>query len=74
MDNKRNSKTWHTMKEVIGKVKLVSNSLEKHLIFNNSNNFDKKTIANSFNEYFVNVGLKLAPEIPKLQRSYEMVS
>ena len=47
------------MKEVIGKGKLVNNSLPKHLILNNRNIFDQKTIANSFNEYFVNVGIFL---------------
>ena len=60
------------MKEVIDKVKLVNNSLPKHLILNNKNIFDHKTIANSFNEYFANVGSKLAREIPQLQRSFEM--
>ena len=49
---------------MIGKGKLVNNSLPK-LILNNRNIFDQKTIANSFNEYFVNVGLKLACEIPQ---------
>ena len=47
------------MKEVIGKGKLVNNSLPKHLILNNRNIFDQKNIANSFNEYFVNGGQKL---------------
>ena len=60
------------MKEVIGKGKLDNNSLPKHLILNNRNIFDQKTIANSFNEYFVNVGPKLACEIPQSQRSFEM--
>ena len=32
----------------------------------------KKTIANSYNGYFVNVGMKLAFEIPPSQRSFEM--
>ena len=50
------------MKEVIGKGKLVNNSLLKHLILKNRNIFDQKTIANSFNEYFVNVGPKLTCE------------
>ena len=59
------------MKEVIGKGELVNNSLPK-LILNNRNIFDQKTIANSFNEYFVNVGPKLACEIPQSQRSFEM--
>ena len=60
------------MKEVIGKGRLVNNSLPKHLVLNNSNILDQKTIANSFNEYFVNVGPKLACEIPQSQRSFEM--
>ena len=63
------------MKEVIGKGKFVINSLQKHLILNNKNNksfFDQKTIANSFNEHFVNVGPKLACETPQSQRSFEM--
>ena len=64
--------TWQIMREVIGKGKLVNNSLPKHLILNNRNIFDQKTIANSFNEYFVNVGSKLACEIPQSQRSFGM--
>ena len=61
------------MKEVIGKGKLVNNSLPKYLILlNNRSIFDQKIIANSFNEYFVNVGPKLACEIPQSQRSFEM--
>ena len=59
------------MKEVIGNGKLVNNSLLKHLILKNRNIFDQKTIANSFNEYFVNVGPKLTCEI-QLQRSFEI--
>ena len=57
---------------MIGKGKIVNKSLPKHLILNNRNIFDQKTIANSFNEYFVNVGPKLACEIPQSQRSFEM--
>ena len=59
---KDNKKTWQIMKEVIGKGKFVNNSLPKHLILNNRNMFDRKTIANSFDEYVVNVGPKLACE------------
>ena len=65
-------KTWQVMKEVIGKDKHVNNSPPKHLILNNRNIFDQKTIANSFNECFVNVGPKLAYEIPQSQRSFEV--
>ena len=60
------------MKEVIGEDKLVNNSLPKHLILNNRNIFDQKTIANSSNEYSVNVGPKLACKIPPTQRSFEI--
>ena len=60
------------MKEVIGKDKLVNSSLPKHLTLNNRNIFDQKIIANCVNEYFVNVGPKLACEIPQSQRSFEM--
>ena len=64
-------KTWQITKEVIRKGKLVNTSLPKHLILNNRNIFDQKIIANSFNEYFVNVGPKLA-STPQLQKSFVM--
>ena len=51
------------MKEVIGKGKLVNDSLPKHLTLNNRNIFNQKTIANSFNEYVANVRPKLACEV-----------
>ena len=51
---------------------LKAKLLPKHLILNNTNIFDQKTIANSFNEYFVNVGPKLTSEIPQSQGSFEM--
>ena len=57
------------MKEFIGKGK---HSLPKHLILIIGTNFDQKAIANGFNEYFVNVGLKIACEIPESQRSFKM--
>ena len=60
------------MKEVIGKDKLINDSLPKHLILNNRNIFYQKTIVNSFNEYLVNVRPKLACEIPQSKKSFEM--
>ena len=60
------------MKEVIGKGKLVNDSLPNHLILKNRNILDWKTFKISFNECLVNVGPKLASEIPQLQRSFEM--
>ena len=60
------------MKEVIGKGKLVNDSLPKHLILKNKNIFDQKTFKNSINECLVNAGPKLASEILQSQRSFEM--
>ena len=57
---------------MIGKGKLVNNSLPKHFFLNNGIIFDQKTIANSFHECFINFGPKLVSEIPQLQRSLEM--
>ena len=54
---------------MIGQGKLVNNSLPKHLIVNNKNILDQKSIGN---EYFVNVGPKLACKIPQSQRSFQM--
>ena len=55
------------MNEMIGQGELVNNSLPKHLIVNNKNILDQKSIGN---EYFVNVGPKLACKIPQSQRSF----
>ena len=57
---------------MIGKGKLVNNSLPKHFFLNDRIIFDQKTIANSFHECFINFGPKLVSEIPQLQRSFEM--
>ena len=57
---------------MIGKGKLVNNSLPKHFFLNNRIIFDQKTIANSFHECFINFGPKLVSEIPQLQSSFEM--
>ena len=43
----------------------------QNISLNNRNIFDQKTIAKIFNEYFVNVGPKLACEIPKSQSLFD---
>ena len=43
----------------------------KHLNLGNRIVFDRKTIGNCFNEYFVNVELKLTSEIREPQISFE---
>ena len=60
------------MKEVIGKANL-SITHYQNILFSVIGIFlIKKNITNSFNEYFVNVGSKLACEIPQSQRSFGM--
>ena len=46
-------KTWSIMKEAIGKIKQVNNNLPRRLIINNKEIYAKKTIAESFNNYFI---------------------
>ena len=48
------------IKEVVGKVKPKTNVLPRRLIIDKVETYDKKTIATSFNNYFTNVGPKLA--------------
>ena len=57
---------------MIGKGKIFSNPLPKHLILNNRNIFNQKTIANSFNECFADFEPKIASKMPQCQRPFEM--
>ena len=66
-------KTWDIIKEIIGKNKpkcLIPKSIQN----NNKTIYNQKHIAKVFNEFFVNIGAKLAFKIPKcdteLFRSY----
>ena len=51
---------------------LERSSLEEHLEKENMV-FRAVIITNSFNEYFVNVGPRLAGEIPQSQRSFKCI-
>ena len=64
-------KTWDIIKEVIGKTKLKSNILPRRLITDGIEKYDKKTIANKFNNYFVDVGPNLASNIPTSSKHFE---
>ena len=64
-------KTWDVIKEVIGSTKTTSHTLPKRLIVNNVEVFEKKTIAEHFNKYFVNVGPNLADLIPRSNKKFE---
>ena len=64
-------KSWSIMKEEIGKIKQVNNNLLRRLIINNKEIYAKKTIAESFNKYFINVGSNLASKIPPCTQQFD---
>ena len=55
--------TWATIKEVINKTKTINHSLPRRLIKNNKTIFNKEIIAETFNEFFINIGPNLASKI-----------
>ena len=64
-------KTWQVIKDVIGKTKSLSNHLPRRLIIDNNEIYNKKLIAEHFNDFFVTVGPKLADSIPATTRNFE---
>ena len=63
--------TWKIMKEIAGKAKINQKNLPKQLVINNKKITDKTEIANNFNEFFANVGPKLAEKIPDVNKNFE---
>ena len=51
------------MKEIIGKMKCNNDALPKHLIVDKIEIHDSKSIAEKFNEFFLNIGSHLANKI-----------
>ena len=64
-------KTWRIMKEVIGKSKLIHSTLPRKIVINKNVIFEEKHITNAFNNFFLNIGPKLADDIPTATRSFE---
>ena len=58
-------KTWNVMKHITGKSKIKSTNLPRRLTINKVDAYDKPEIADAFNNFFTNVGQKLASKIPK---------
>ena len=63
--------TWKTLKDVIGKTKINENRLPKKIALENKEITDQKTIAEKFNEFYVNVGPNLASKIPQNNNNYK---
>ena len=59
------------MKVIIGKSKVYNDNFPKILNIDKKEITDKKTIAEKFNSYFINVGSKLAAKIPSSNANFE---
>ncbi|XP_065667720.1 uncharacterized protein LOC136088011 [Hydra vulgaris] len=71
--NNSTQKTWNIIKEVIGKKNLDRNALPTNLKINNNLIVNKSLVAETLNNFFVNVGSNLASKIGPSQtifRSY----
>ena len=64
-------RTWATMKEIIGSKRSSGASFPKRLVVNNFEIFDQMTIAENFNNFFSEIGPKLASKIPDSVISFE---
>ena len=64
-------KSWSIMKELIGQIKFKSSNLPRRITVNEVDIFDKRKIANEFNAFFTNIGIKLASKIPNASTTFE---
>ena len=53
-------KTWDTIKEVTGKTKTFKNGISKRMVIVGIETFDQNKILNGFNNFFTEIGPKLA--------------
>ena len=65
------SKTWNVMKDIIGKSKIKKTNLPRKLTINKVDVYNKPEIADAFNDFFTNIGQKLASQLPKLSKTFE---
>ncbi|XP_065642827.1 uncharacterized protein LOC136074439 [Hydra vulgaris] len=63
-------KTWQVQNKIIGKPK-VNESFPKILHIKNKTIDNENNIANEFNNFFVNIGPKLAAKIPNVNKSFK---
>ena len=59
------------MKAVVGKSKICNDKFPKRLDINKEEITDKKTIAKTFNKFFINIGSNLADKIPPSSTNFE---
>ena len=68
--NKNIKQTWGLIREVIGSKKTQKDSLPDYFIENNSILCDPPSIANGFDDFFVNIGPELASKIPDSSKHF----
>ena len=56
---------------MIGKSKLIHSTLPRNIVINKDVIYEEKHIANAFNNFFFNIGPKLADDIPTATRFFE---
>ena len=59
------------MKDIIGRTKIKSTNLPRKLEINNVGVYNKPKIADAFNDFFTNIGQRLASQIPKSSKTFE---
>ena len=59
------------MKELIGKFKIKKSSLPFKIVTDKTETFGEKNIANEINNFFTDIGVKLAKKIPELSQPFE---
>ena len=59
------------MKDIIGKSKIKLTNLPRKLTIKKVDVYNIPEIANSFNDFFTNIGQKLASQIPKSSKTFE---
>ena len=64
-------KAWNVMKDLIGKSKIKSTNLPRKLAINKVDVYSKPEIADPFNDFFTNIGQKLASQISKSSITFE---
>ena len=59
------------MKNIIGNSKIKSTNLPRKLTINKVDVYNKPKIADAFNDFFTNIGQKMASQIPKSSKTFE---
>ena len=57
-------RTWDTIKKIIGSKKSGGTLFPKQVVVSDLEFFDNKTIAKNFDNFFIEIGPKLASKIP----------